>query len=841
MYPETNPDLQLAFDFVQFTNRNIFLTGKAGTGKTTFLRDLKIRSPKRMIILAPTGVAAINAGGVTIHSFFQLPFHPHVPVQYFPSATPSPVESSSFRLSRDKVRIIKGLDLLVIDEISMVRADLLDAVDMVLRRHKDKSAPFGGVQLLMIGDIQQLAPVAKHEEWALLEEYYDTPFFFSSQALRNTDYVTIELRYIYRQQDRYFIELLNKVRDNNMDTDALAVLNKRYDPAFRADQNEGYITLTTHNAQAQSINDSRLENLLSESRVFNALIKDEFPEFAYPTLSKLTLKTGAQVMFVKNDLSKDKLYFNGKIGRIEGFEKDRIMVQCPEDEDAIAVEMVEWQNMKYALNEETKEIDETVIGTFRQYPLKLAWAITIHKSQGLTFEKAIIDARAAFAHGQVYVALSRCRTLEGLVLITPVSRNGIISDPAVAGFVRECGRNLPDRKVLDESMKAYQKHLLNELFDFVPFIRGLHYSLKIIEEYKGALLGSPDSEIENAIGIIKYDLITVSEKFSYQIDRLLITNPDAESNETLQERIQKACGYFNEKLLAVSGIITAIVIETDNAEAKKSVNATLDRIRQEIYVKLACLERIISGFRISDYLETRAKASLESMVQKSKPAKNIEDASGVTLHPVLYNRIRKWRDRLAKETGVKHYMILHQKTIATLTTVLPQSMETLRTVKGMGNQKAAKYGEELIAIVSGYCSEHNIESPVLKIAGASSHVRKQPGTTRQVSLSLYREGKTIKEIAEERDMAIVTIEEHLAWFIGRGELSVTDFVSPDITELIAEQFEKTGIFEKGPVKEALGDQVTWTQIRFVARHLEYLNSKAQAAGQPASLTEKQDQ
>jgi tRNA uridine 5-carbamoylmethylation protein Kti12 len=489
----TNPDLQLAFDFVQYTNRNIFLTGKAGTGKTTFLHTLKKSSPKRMIVVAPTGVAAINAGGVTIHSFFQLPFHPHVPVQYIRTVEgdgSSPMGSSSFKLSREKINILRGLDLMVIDEISMVRADLLDAVDHILRRYKDHDRPFGGVQLLMIGDLQQLAPVVKDEDWEILGKYYDTAFFFGSMALRNTNYVTIELKHIYRQQDQDFINLLNKIRDNQLDSDALNQLNKRYDPQFDADSNGGYITLTTHNAQAQTINDSKLDKLPGKVRSFSAFVKNDFPEYAYPTAFKLTLKTGAQVMFVKNDISRDKLYFNGKIGKIEGFEDDLIVVKCPGDDSPILVEMAEWQNMKYTLNEETKEIEETAIGTFTQYPLKLAWAITIHKSQGLTFDKAIIDARAAFAHGQVYVALSRCRTLEGLVLSTQVSQRGIISDPTVSGFVQEAERNQPDQNLLIKARQEYQQMLLFELFDFTMIHRNLHYCLKLYKEHQGSILGN---------------------------------------------------------------------------------------------------------------------------------------------------------------------------------------------------------------------------------------------------------------------------------------------------------------------------------------------------------------
>ncbi len=521
----TNQDLQLAFDFVQYTNRSIFLTGKAGTGKTTFLKDLKKISPKRMIVVAPTGVAAINAGGVTIHSFFQLPFHPYIPSFYLPENSRASQadhnDPPGYKMSREKINIIKSLDLLIIDEISMVRADTLDAIDSALRRYKNRHLPFGGVQLLMIGDLQQLAPVVKDEDREIISKYYDSYFFFGSRALCSTDYVTIELKHIYRQNDQVFIDLLNKIRDNDVDQDVLTELNKRYIPDFDPDSGGGYITLTTHNYQAQTINDSKLEKLPGRTHSFTATIKDEFPELSYPNASELILKAGAQVMFVKNDLSGDKLFFNGKIGKVESFEDDIIVVKCPDDDFSIRVEMAEWQNVKYTLNEETKEIEETVIGTFTQYPLKLAWAITIHKSQGLTFDRAVIDACAAFAHGQVYVALSRCRTLDGLVLSSRINRRSFIDNPVISDFVNGPVQNQPDRNQLAESKKAYQQQLLSELFDFTSLTNKLNYCLKVVNEHNDNILGNPRERLENILSVVRTDLIEVSEKFQPQLKILL--------------------------------------------------------------------------------------------------------------------------------------------------------------------------------------------------------------------------------------------------------------------------------------------------------------------------------
>jgi hypothetical protein len=817
-----NQELQLAFDFIQFTNRNVFLTGKAGTGKTTFLHNLKRSSPKRMIVVAPTGVAAINAGGVTIHSFFQLAFHPHVPaVQEEPSHIGRSLASGNFKMSREKVNIIKSLDLLVIDEISMVRADLLDAVDSILRRYRNQTLPFGGVQLLMIGDLQQLAPVVKEEDWEILGKYYQTAFFFGSLALQQTDYITIELQHVYRQRDLSFITLLNKIRDNQLDTAALQELNKRYDPEFDPDSLGGYITLTTHNAQAQALNDSRLLKLPGKVKTFRATIKNDFPEFAYPTAFELHLKTGAQVMFVKNDISREKLYFNGKIGTIVDIDEDTITVQCPGDPDNIQVEKVEWQNMKYSLDDDTKEIQETVIGTFTQYPLKLAWAITIHKSQGLTFDKVIIDARAAFAHGQVYVALSRCRTLEGIVLSTPVSQRGIITDPTVSGFVGEIEKNHPNQEVLNKSRKIYQHYLLKELFDFTIIQKQAYYCLKLSRENRGSILGNIESDMQALIDEIKNDLTGVSEKFNHQLVSLLVSSDDAETNPLLQERVSKASSFFTGKIAdSIQQKLDNIQWQSDNKEIRKSVTEAMDRLKNEVGLKYACLQSCINGFIVRTYLEARAKSAIEPPVVKSKPARPADDVSGIVRHAPLFDKVKAWRDRKAIETKLPQYMILPQKTMAALVTFLPQSQEALANIKGMGKKKSEKFGSELLELIQAYCLENKIESSSIPVP-AARHTAKEKQDTRLLTFNLYKEGKTVEQIARERDMAVSTIETHLAHYVGIGELSVDDFVPADLTALIAENIDEND-FRMGPVKSALGDQISWSELRFVMKHLEYL-------------------
>jgi GTPase SAR1 family protein len=826
METDSNRDLQLAYDFVRFTNRNIFLTGKAGTGKTTFLRELKKSSPKRMIVLAPTGVAAINAGGVTIHSFFQLPLHPYIPSIYLsgaPGSTSEQREMSGYRMSREKINIIRSLDLLVIDEISMVRADILDAIDAALRRYKNHYLPFGGVQLLMIGDLQQLAPVVKDEDIAMLGEYYKVFYFFGSKALSSTDYVTIELKHIYRQTDQIFINLLNKVRESRIDNEILTELNKRYVPDFDSDSNGGYITLTTHNYQAQAINDSKLQKLPGRIHSFKADVKDDFPELAYPNVEELVLRTGAQVMFVKNDISKDKLYFNGKIGKVVSFEDDIIVVKCPGDDFTISVEPVEWQNVKYTLDEETKDIQETVIGTFTQYPLRLAWAITIHKSQGLTFDRVVIDARAAFAHGQVYVALSRCRTLEGLVLNSIIGHKSIIDDPFVSGFVKEKEQNQPGETELIESKKAYQQTLLAELFNFTGLTRSLSYCIKVLREHHDSILGNPGEKLENALACISSDMVGVGDRFLIQLNRLSDGQVDAESNDLLQDRIKKAAVFFSDKIEALmDGILNGFSINTDNKAVKKSFNEAYERFRKETGIKLACLAATRNGFRVSEYLDAKAKSFIE-LPSKARAAKPEEEASGANLNPALFKRLKEWRNDKSAEMNQPHYMILHQKAMLLLSNKLPRSMESLKQVKGIGKKKAEKFGEELLEIILSYCSEEKIELPEETIQENTRRKVKQD--TKKISFDLFREGKTIQQIADERKLGISTIESHLAHFVGTGEIPVNEFVPDETIDLVSVHFDGDEDFRIGPVKAALGEKVTWSELRFVMNHLRFIRSK----------------
>jgi hypothetical protein len=706
-----NPQLEMAFNFVQYTNRNVFLTGKAGTGKTTFLHNLKKVSPKRMIVVAPTGVAAINAGGVTIHSFFQLPFGPFTPAQ---NDEDSKENRNVQKFTREKTNIIRSMDLLVIDEISMVRADVLDAIDDVLRRYKNKHKPFGGVQLLMIGDIQQLAPVIKDDEWAILRQWYNSIYFFSSRALNMTEYIGIELKHIYRQKDSVFINMLNKIRDNSIDEDLLTEINKRYDPEFAKNTPEGYIILTTHNHQARSINDRMLAKINDKEHCFKAHSQGEFPEYAYPTDKELILKEGAQVMFVKNDTSREKLFYNGKIGVIDKINKDNVVVKCNGDEECIMVELAEWQNIKYSINDATEEIQEEVVGTFIQYPLKLAWAITIHKSQGLTFEKAIIDASAAFAHGQVYVALSRCKTLEGLVLSSKLTQRSIISDTTVQRFSGKVSENQPRKDEFEKCQYEYQKELLVELFDFTPIRRQLAYCLKIYTENVGSLHEGLKNSLEQLITFVNAELLTISDKFKPHLYKMLELEPNAEKNQQLQERILKASKYYVEKInTGVLSVLEDIVIESDNKSVKKSIDKAIEKVKTEVLIKRACFEQCGHGFIVKDFLSTRAKASIEKPQKEKKKEKKKSDfefTSKSITHPDLFEELKDWRKRKAEELDQPAFFVLHQKCLFQIIEQLPSTLEELQKIKGIGKKKVKAFGEEIIEIIERYCTDNRVNS-----------------------------------------------------------------------------------------------------------------------------------
>ena len=614
---EQNNELLTAWDFVENTGRSIFLTGKAGTGKTTFLRTVMQQSRKRPIVVAPTGVAAINAGGVTIHSFFQLPFSPYVPG--------AKVESK-FDFSREKRKIIASIDLLIIDEISMVRADLLDAIDAVLRRFRDHNLPFGGVQLLLIGDLAQLTPVVTPEDERLLKPYYDTPYFFGSKALQQIDYVTIQLEHVYRQQDESFIKILNEVRNGHPSAEALAQLNSRaiLNSQFSILNSQLAIRLTTHNHLANYYNESELQKLPGRSYSYRAEIKGAFPDYSYPTAETLELKVGAQVMFVKNDPSGEHLYYNGRIGRVMEASEKHLTVYCEGDANAIEVEPLEWENTRYTLNEVTREIESEVQGTFKQLPLRLAWAITIHKSQGLTFDHAIIDANQSFAPGQVYVALSRCRTLEGLTLATPLEARSIINDQRVDSYIAqqesEAERSIQQLPVLKQE---YERYLLLQLFDFRSILLLQETMVRIFAEFFYHSHASLKQLHDQALFDLRQHVLAIADRWQQKIRLMPV---EGLRDADFLERVKRSAEYFSDQLhfILSKPIELSAKVETGNKQAARRLDNAFTDLRQAWRARRYLLLKIAEkGYTVDIYLHEKQMSMLDAIDEGTLKAKRV--------------------------------------------------------------------------------------------------------------------------------------------------------------------------------------------------------------------------
>ncbi len=697
--PHLNVELHLANRFVEETDCNVFLTGKAGTGKTTFLKNLHKKTGKKMIITAPTGVAAINAGGVTLHSFFQLPLGP-----FIPGENASDSSRQQYRLSNAKRQIIKSLDLLVIDEISMVRADLLDAVDHVLRRYRRNNLPFGNVQLLMIGDLHQLPPVVKREDWNLLGQVYNSAYFFNSKALTKVGFVSVELKKIYRQSDEQFIAILNQLRENQLDANSVDLINKRVIRGFVPDADQEFITLTTHNDRANTINESRLESIDHVEKLYKASVSGEFPEHSYPAPQQLYLKKGAQVMFLRNDVSPQKRYFNGKIGKVAGLSADGIEIDCPGDK-RIIVELATWENIRYSLNKEKTKIEEEIIGTFKQFPLKLAWAVTIHKSQGLTFDKVIIDAGAAFVHGQTYVALSRCKTLEGIVLASPLSTRGVQIDEAIARFDRMLRENPPSSELLDQARSHYQQKLLLDCFDLGTLKQQL-------TNLVGNMNASGDkvylTNSEDIIGILdkaNQELFPVSRKFGFQLQGLFQKGNIPESDPKIRERLKKASAWFQaqfDDLFKAS--IEKLRFSTNSPVLHQNLYDSLQSVQLQVAIKREAMKSLEEGFSPSDYLNRvyQAEISFSAPASQSKEPGTAESQALDLLH-----NLDDWRAKKSDEKGIAKHQIIPRKVMKQIVKHLPSDMSSLNKLQGIARKTVKNYGREIIKLVNDYLAEKN--------------------------------------------------------------------------------------------------------------------------------------
>jgi len=725
----------IARKFLNRTNRHLFLTGRAGTGKTTFLRGILDQTHKKAVIAAPTGVAAINAGGVTLHSLFQLPFGSFVPdnsFQFTDSSSEFQVPSTLARhmhMAGSKRRLLQEMELLIIDEVSMLRADILDAIDHVLRRIRRNTHPFGGIQILFIGDLLQLPPVVKDEEWSVLKNYYRSIHFFEARALKGQTPVYLELEKIYRQHDPVFIELLNRLRDNEVTRQDIELLNSHYKPGFIPGKHENYIHLTTHNRFADSVNTRELQRLTGKNRQFECSIEDDFRDHQYPIDPVLVLKEGAQVMFIKNDTSEARQFFNGKIGTVTKLGKDRIKVNFSDGTNPVNVERHTWLNKRYKLDIASNEIKEELLGTFTHFPIKLAWAVTIHKSQGLTFDQAIIDIQRAFAPGQVYVALSRLTSLKGLVLSSPAPVSCFVKDENILAFSKTRQEADEIGRILESETHLYLMAKLTETFDLSPLENGVSYHLWTYnKDEKRSAKQRYKSRIIGIQAKLKPEL-SISARFIIQI-RNIADQGEGNYLEQLQDRIVSATEYFEPRLSAISGEILAIVKELSSGVGVKAYLRELKELESSFFSK-------IQAFR-------KAQALIKSALRNE----DLMQADFIEANE------KEEREKLAVDAPKK--------------------------------KKGKKPANKL-----------------------------QKGNSRKESYKMFKSGKSVAEISRERELTIQTIQGHLTPYIREGDLDILELLEEDRVNLIRLAIHEYYRDSIVPVKDALGDNYTYGEIRWV--------------------------
>lgn len=725
----TNTIFQLALELVSSTSQHIFLTGKAGTGKTTFLRHVKEHTKKNAVVVAPTGVAAINAGGVTMHSFFQLPFGAFVPgtlrrdgFMGYVDITDKHSLFKNIHFSANKREMLEELELLIIDEVSMMRCDMLDAIDTILRHfRKAPHLAFGGVQVVYIGDLFQLPPVISQEEWKVLQEHYDSPFFFSSKVVAEAPPVYVELKKIYRQNEQKFIDVLNHVRDNRMTPADYELLHSRFDPAFSSTGEEHYITVTTHNKKADAINAAELAKLPGQLHTFQAEIKDDFSDKALPTDMVLQLKVGAQVMFIKNDSGTERRYFNGKLAKVTRILNGEITVSFVDNGEELVLEKETWKNIRYIYNKENDEIDEEELGSFTQYPIRLAWAITVHKSQGLTFERAVIDAGASFAAGQVYVALSRCTSIDGMVLRSKLHPSAIATDKRIIEFAQRESDEASLEAILEKEKYSFWSNELLKIFDWSKLVSTLYYWTQLIPQKK-----LPDVEgslhMARAVLTVAKEGAVTAEKYRQQLGRVLEHTHHTKDTTLLKERMEKAVAYF-AKLLG---------------------------------------EEVLTP--IQEHLKELA----------------------------YNNKVKKYKEEVVIIEGF-----------------VWQLLQKLMT---------ASYGElTFFTDFDRYQKFNPEEAPAKKQA----RQKVEKGASLLTTLELFKEGKSIAEIATVRNLAVSTVEGHLAQFVKEGKLEITQLVAEDKVSSILKVIDVVGSESLGAIKHRLGEEYSYNEIRAVLNHHYY--------------------
>lgn len=841
-YDLTNEMFRLAAELVNQSSRNIFLTGKAGTGKTTFLKYIRENCPKQIAVVAPTGVAAINAGGVTIHSFFQLPLSPFIPGTKGFSGINDEVNNrhsliSRLRISNEKKKVLQQLELLIIDEISMVRCDMMDAIDTVLRHiRKRQHERFGGVQVLFIGDMFQLPPVIKEQEWKLLSDYYNSPYFFDSIVIKESPPVYIEFSKIYRQSEERFIQLLNQVRNNELDEEGLKILDSRFNSTSRRAKHDGYIILTTHNDRARNINAIELQKLDGRLFSFNAVITGEFYDNAFPADELLQLKAGAQVMFIKNDPEKAKRYFNGKIGVITKIGDDEIFVQCPpageeynDGPDEIKVKREKWENIRYSLNKTTRLLDEEVLGSFTQYPLRLAWAITIHKSQGLTFEKAIIDAGEAFAPGQVYVALSRCTNLEGMVLQSRVRPSGLFSDNRIVQFSQKSASASQLQNELAESKKNYELELLVSTFDFIIAINHGEDILNYLREHLSSFNPESYSWLEELLGKMN-NLQATASKFHSHLRALFQQQTPTDQSTSLRERVNAAANYFAKELEPLLQTIQHSPAVTDSRLHAKEFNDSLREIYGQMAVKKYLMEGCVEVFDIESYHRRKRNFVLPPFTTNAYAAGRQQKSDSP--HPALHQQLRKLRDSICSKKDTPVYMVAGSKSIDEMAEYLPLTLDELEKISGFGKVKIEVYGQQFIEVIQQYCSNKNLTSRIhekspKRQCKESSASKGTKIDTRAETYMLYKEGMKVADIAKSRSLTIQTIEGHLASYVNNGAINIEELVSREKLLLIETALKEFNGESIKPVKDKLGDAAGFGEIKLVIAWEDFKKNKQQ--------------
>ncbi len=738
-----------ALRFINQTQQSVFLTGKAGTGKTTLLKEIIATTHKNTVVVAPTGIAALNAGGVTIHSMFQLPFGGFIPdnsAPQFSNTTKFETKATlrrHFKMSGQKRAVIRNMELLIIDEVSMLRADLLDAIDFMMQSVRKKSAPFGGVQVLFIGDLLQLPPIIRDEEWRTLRSYYKGKFFFHAHVIQQYPPLYIELSKIYRQTDDRFISVLNNLRNNEITQTDIQMLNEFVKPNFDLKSNKGYITLTTHNAKADVMNSQSLEDLEGNLVTFKPEITDDFPEKLYPVDANLQLKIGAQIMFVKNDLSPDKNYFNGKMGIVKTMTSKEIWVHFPDEDKTIEVDKYEWQNIRYTVNEMTKEIEEEVLGTFVHYPIKLAWAITVHKSQGLTFDKAALDVSQVFLPGQAYVALSRLRSLNGLVLLSPLQMNGISNDQDVMDYAENKASEEALANALKRETKNFILNYLKNSFDWNELAQEWrNHQFSYNQDAENSAKSKHAIWAQNQAGVI-WQLLDPSSKFLMQLDKLF-HNEQLEFTH-ISERINAAFNYFMEPM---------------------------DKLVYEILWKLEEVKRI-----------KKAKAFYDELIV-------LEDLQTKAVLQLL-------KAKLMMATLIKGEAISKEK-------LTSQEIKDYKTIKV--NRVIENFKKANITLIED-------EKDAERYAPKKSAKKEPKKSTVQETYELWLEKKTVQEIATIRKFTQETILSHLNKLIQSKTITISEVFTEEKITALTEAFVGYKEESVSPLKEKNGDRFSWEELR----------------------------